>query len=53
MKTCSNCGMSILGARLEGGVGGSWVTHVNEDQCFVALKAYYAAQQEKSKKYDS
>jgi hypothetical protein len=45
--------MLILGSRLEGGVGGSLVTHVNKDQCFVALKAYYAAQQEKRSKDES
>lgn len=47
MKTCADCGMPILGARLEGGVGGSRTTHISKDDCFISLKAYYAIQQEK------
>ena len=50
MKICADCGMPILGASREGGVGGSWITHVDKDQCFIVLKAYYAAQQEKKPK---
>lgn len=49
MKICAECGMEILGSRLEGGVGGSRTTHVNKEQCFIALKAYYASQKEKKK----